>query len=64
MPYLNSSAIVRAEYDAPTRTLQIWFRSGAHAYDFHNVPETVYQGLIQASSAGSYYDRYIKDRYR
>lgn len=64
MPYLNSSAIARVEYYTPTRTMQIWFRGGTHAYDFYNVPEPVYLGLIQASSAGSYYDRYIKDRYR
>lgn len=64
MPILNSSAIARVEYDPSTQTMQIWFRGGSHAYDFHGVPESVYQGLIQAPSPGTYYDRYIKDRYR
>lgn len=64
MPYLNSSAIHRVEYYPSIQTMQIWFRGGTHAYDFHNVPEAVYQGLVQASSPGSYYDRHIKDRYR
>ena len=64
MPYLNSSAIARVEYDPVTRKMQIWFRGGTHAYDYFNVPESVYQGLIQASSPGSYYDHCIKDRYR
>lgn len=64
MPILNSSAIARAEYNPTTRKMQIWFRGGTHAYDYFNVPESVYQGLIHASSPGSYYDHYIKDRYR
>lgn len=64
MPYLNSTAIAQATYNTTTRTLQIWFRNGTHAYSFYNVPEAVYEGLIRASSAGSYYDQYIKDRYR
>ncbi|QEE38833.1 MULTISPECIES: KTSC domain-containing protein [unclassified Methylobacterium] len=64
MPILNSSAIARAEYDPNTRRMQIWFRGGMHAYDYFNVPESVYQGLIQAPSAGSYYARYIKDYFR
>lgn len=63
MPFLNSSAIARAEYDARTKTMQLWFRGGTHAYDFYNVPEVVYRGLLQASSAGSYYDQHIKGRY-
>jgi hypothetical protein len=28
------------------------------------VPQAVYEGLITASSAGTYYDRYIRDRYQ
>lgn len=64
MPYLNSSAIARAEYDPASKRLQIWFRGGAQAYDYFNVPESVYLGLINAASPGTYYDHMIKDRYR
>ncbi|GJD97893.1 KTSC domain-containing protein [Methylobacterium iners] len=63
MPYLSSSAIRRAEYDPSTRTLQIWFTSGGHPYNYYGVPEEIYRGLITAASAGNYFDRYIKDRY-
>ncbi len=63
MPFLNSSAIARAEFNAHTGTMQLWFRGGTHAYNFYNVPESIYRGLLQASSAGSYYDQYIKGRY-
>jgi hypothetical protein len=63
MPYLNSSAISRAEYNSSTRTLSIWFKESGGPYDYYHVPENIYQGLIRASSAGSYFNRYIGDRY-
>ena len=64
MPYLNSSAIRQVEYDQNTRQMQIWFTQGGHAYNFCGVPASVYEGLIGASSAGTYYDRYIRDKYQ
>jgi hypothetical protein len=64
MPYLNSSAISRVEYDAGSRRMTIWFKQGGQGYDFCGVPEHVYQGLISASSAGTYYDQNIRDRYQ
>lgn len=63
MPYLNSSAIARVEYDALSARMQIWFRGGSHAYNYYGVPSGVYQGLISAASAGQFYDHYIKDHY-
>lgn len=62
MPYFNSSAIKRAEYDAATGQLTIWFPEGK-PYDFCNVPQRVWEGLCSASSKGRYYDLHIKDRY-
>lgn len=64
MPLLNSSAIRRVEYDPSSQTLQIWFTSSGQAYSYHGVPEDIYRGLINAGSPGSFYDRYIRDRYR
>ncbi len=62
MPYFNSSAIKRAEYDERTRRLTIWFPKGA--YDFCGVPANVWGGLLSASSKGTYYNDYIADRYQ
>jgi hypothetical protein len=64
MPYLNSTAIARAEYDEKTRTLSIWFRDSGGPYEFYGVPRAVYEGLIRAISPGTYYNMHIRDRYR
>lgn len=64
MVYVTSTAITRVEYDPRTRVMQIWFTSGSRAYSFCGVPEHIYQGLITASSKGTYYDRHIRDRYQ
>jgi KTSC domain-containing protein len=61
MPYFNSSAIKRAEYDAGRLT--IWFPAG-HSYDYCGVPESIWQGLLNASSKGTYFNNHIADRYQ
>jgi hypothetical protein len=60
---VRSSAIAAVGYDPNMRLLRIRFTSGADIYDFCGVPQQVYEGLISAHSMGSYYDRYIRDRY-
>lgn len=62
MPYLNSSAIARVEYDRASMQLQIWFHDTG-LYTYYGVPESTYFGLVTASSAGRYFNDYIKDRY-
>lgn len=64
MVTLNSSAIREVVYDAASRRMTIWFRQGGQGYDFCGVPEAVYEGLIGAGSAGTYYDTHIRDRYQ
>lgn len=44
-------------------TLYISFNSGG-LYAYYNVPASVYQDLITASSPGSYHAEYIKNVYR
>lgn len=60
MPTLNSSCISRAEYEFGT--LYLTFNSGS-TYTLRGVPEYHYIGLLRASSAGSYFNRYLKGRY-
>jgi len=62
MPTLNSSCIRRAEYDFESGNLTLTF-VGGKPYTLHNVPEYHYYGLITASSAGRYFNRYLKGRY-
>ncbi len=63
MPWFDSTAIARAEYDPDNRVLQIWFRPSGGPYDHLDVPEEVFHDLCTAASPGRYYNRHIRDRY-
>lgn len=43
-------------------TLEIAFNSGG-VYQYYNVPYSLYQGLMSASSHGKYFHAYIKNGY-
>jgi hypothetical protein len=57
-----SSNINSIGYDSATRLLEIEFNSGG-VYQYLNVPENVYSGLMAASSHGQYFHRNIKSVY-
>jgi len=59
---LSSSVIASVAYDAPTKTLQVEFRTG-RVYWYLDVPQSEFEGLMQASSAGAYFNHEIRDRY-
>jgi hypothetical protein len=60
--YIHSSAIVGARYDPDTHRMWITFKDGG-TYQFCRVPRSVYDGLVLASSAGTFYHAQIRDRY-
>ncbi|MEM6669391.1 MAG: KTSC domain-containing protein [Pseudomonadota bacterium] len=60
MPFVNSSAIARIEWDAGT--LSIWFHESGR-YDYHGVPEHVYLAFLRAPSKGTFFSDHIRDRY-
>jgi len=60
---VNSRAIRAVGYDPSTQRLRITFEQG-DSYDFCGVPVHVYEGLMSASSKGTYYNDYIRDRYQ
>ena len=57
---VTSSAIASIGYDESSCTLEIEFRTGT-VYQYENVPENVYQGLVAASSKGLYFDLHVRD---
>lgn len=59
---VESSSIRSVGYDPRTMTLEVEFDSGG-IYQYSEVPESVYTGLIGATSKGSYFNEHIKDRY-
>ena len=56
---VSSSNLNSVGYDRNARVLEIEFHSGS-IYQYSGVPESVYLGLMNAASKGSYFDAYIK----
>ena len=59
---VTSSDIRAIGYDKHSLTLEIEFNRGG-LYEYANVPEAVYRGLMSASSHGKYFHQYIRDKY-
>lgn len=59
---VSSSNLRSVGYDSRTGTLEIEFYSGG-VYQYSNVPPSIYQGLMNAFSKGSYHHAYIKNSY-
>ncbi len=60
---LTSTLIHRALYDEAARTLTLCFRETGK-YIYHDVPRILFEQLKAAPSAGSFFNRCIKGRYR
>lgn len=56
---VQSSNLASVGYDSASHTLEIEFHHGG-VYQYFNVPESVYDGLMSASSHGQYFDRNVK----
>jgi hypothetical protein len=56
---VSSSNIASIGYDFDTEILEIEFLNGA-VYEYRNVPSTVYNELMNASSHGSFFNREIR----
>lgn len=59
---IQSTSIAFIGYEPETLTLRIVFREGG-TYDYHGVPEMVYQQFISSPSKGKYYVHWIKGRF-
>jgi len=58
---VRSKDLAIVGYDAVLKTLEIAFRSGG-VYTYSEVPEEIYQGLMQASSMGIFFRDQIKEK--
>lgn len=56
---VSSSNLASVGYDPATKTLEVEFLNGS-IYQYFNVPEAVYRGLMAAASHGSYFDANVK----
>lgn len=58
------STVIRAwKYDEAEQRLDIVFVSGRR-YSYHEVPARIAEGMREAFSKGSYYNRRIRDHFR
>jgi hypothetical protein len=60
---LDSSNLESAGYDENSQTLEVEFKNGT-LYQYFDVPESIYAGLITAESPGGYLAQSIKGVYR
>lgn len=56
---VSSSHLLSVGYDPKTQTLEIQFTDYS-VYQYFGVPQSIYNGLMGASSHGSYFDARIK----
>ena len=56
---VSSSNLASVGYDQGSMTLEVEFNHGG-VYQYSSVPEHVYDGLMNASSHGQYFDAHVK----
>jgi hypothetical protein len=56
---VSSSNLASVGYDETSQTLEIEFLHGG-VYQYFDVPSSVHEELMDASSHGTYFDRHIK----
>lgn len=59
---VRSSDLKSVGYDKQQKILEIEFHSGG-IYQYNNVPEAIYSGLMNAPSHGKYFHQFIKDKF-
>lgn len=59
---VSSSNISSIGYDPASQTLEIEFHDGS-IYQYDGVPQSAYDGLMNAGSHGQYLNQHIKDVY-
>jgi hypothetical protein len=64
MPLLDSEALVAVHYDERRSRLRATFRETGKTYVYEDVPQAVYAALLEADSAGAYFNTHIRDCYR
>lgn len=60
---VDSSVIATVGYAPKSKVLEVEFRTG-FIYQYYDVPRRAVEALLSAKSIGSYFNRYIRDKYR
>lgn len=57
--YVTSSNILSIGYDPDNMILEVEFTKGA-VYQYYDVPQSIYDGLMAADSHGTFLSAYVK----
>ncbi|MGJ4952483.1 KTSC domain-containing protein [Bradyrhizobium sp. HKCCYLS20291] len=58
---VTSTNLVSVGYDPASETLEVEFKAGV--YQYYNVPQFMYDQLMQAPSIGTFFNANIKNAY-
>lgn len=61
---VKSSVIRSVGYDEREQILEVEFERSGEVYQYFDVPRIVFWQFVNASSLGTFFDRYIRDHYR
>lgn len=61
--YIPSSNLSGVRYQPYTGVLEVAFHNG-HIYQYFDVPAQAYRDLMEAPSAGRFFNFYIRDHFR
>jgi hypothetical protein len=59
---VTSSNLASVGYDEDSQSLEVEFKGGA-LYTYTGVPQSEYEGLINADSKGGYFSAHIRNNY-
>ena len=57
-----SSNLASAGYDPPSEILEVEFQNGS-IYQYYNVPQSIYDGLVKAPSAGRFFAYEVRNSF-
>lgn len=60
---VKSTDIASVAYDEEKKLLEVKFRRGDKIYTYRDVPKLVYEGILNAQSAGAYFAVAVKGVY-
>jgi hypothetical protein len=59
---VSSSNLVSVGYDPSSETLEVEFKTSS-VYQYYNLPQFMYEQLMQAPSVGTFFNANIKNAY-
>lgn len=60
---VSSSSLASVGYDPGSETLEVEFVATGKVYEYYNVPQFMYERLVEASSIGQFFNADIKNAY-